>query len=121
QVSDTLFIPPSAEAPEEVTLSAGVATYPVDATHDDELIQRADASLYVAKSSGRNRVVAYEPPDKVNIVYYPEPWVNRVALVGSFNNWDKEAEPMRRRSDGAFEFIISLNPGEYRYKFVLNG
>jgi hypothetical protein len=104
-----------------VTLSAGVATFPVDATHEDELVARADVSLYQAKKAGRDRVVAYEPPDKVTISYRPEPWVTSVALVGSFNNWEKDADPMVRGSDGVFRFIMSLNPGVYRYKFVLNG
>jgi diguanylate cyclase (GGDEF)-like protein len=121
RVSERSFETPYAATPEHVTLSAGVATFPVDATHEEELISRADASLYAAKSSGRNRVVAYEPPHKVSIVYYPEPGVQRVALVGSFNNWDKDADPMLRRPDGVFEFTISLNPGDYCYKFVLNG
>ena len=121
RVSEHAFETSRSLKPEHVTLSAGVATFPVDATHEEELISRADASLYAAKSSGRNRVVAYEPPHKVSIVYYPEAWVHRVALVGSFNNWDKDADPMLRRPDGVFEFIISLNPGDYRYKFVLNG
>lgn len=121
RVSSTRFFPPGKPTPERVTLSAGVATFPVDATHEDELIERADASLYVAKASGRDRVIAYEPPHKVTIVYHPDTWVESVALVGSFNNWDKDADPMTRRADGAFEFVISLNPGSYRYKFVLNG
>src|SRR5688572_24526477 len=47
RVSDTAFTPPGKLVPERVTLSAGVATFPVDAIHEDELIERADASLYV--------------------------------------------------------------------------
>lgn len=121
RVSAATFIPPGKTTPERVTLSAGVATFPVDATHEDELIARADASLYVAKASGRDRVIAYEPSHKITIAYRPDTWVESVALVGSFNNWDKDADPMIRRPDGVFEFVISLNPGSYRYKFVLNG
>lgn len=121
RVSRTTFLPNAKARPERVTLSAGVATFPVDAIHEDELIARADASLYVAKATGRDRVIAYEPPHKVTITYHADAWVQQVALVGSFNNWDKDADPMIRRSDGAFEFVISLNPGSYRYKFVLNG
>ncbi len=104
-----------------VTLSAGVATYPVDAANEDELVARADASLYKAKNGGRNRVEAWDPPDKVLLRIKPEPWVTQVALVGSFNNWDKDADPMERDPDGSYRFVISLNPGVYEYKFVLNG
>jgi 1,4-alpha-glucan branching enzyme len=41
--------------------------------------------------------------------------------VVNFNNWDKDADPMTLNQDGTFSFIMSLNPGVYRYKFVLNG
>lgn len=121
RVRRTVFLPRAMSKPEQVTLSAGVATFPVDAIHEDELIARADASLYAAKASGRDRVIAYEPPHKVTISYHADAWVEQVALVGNFNNWDKDADPMTRRADGVFEFVISLNPGSYRYKFVLNG
>jgi diguanylate cyclase (GGDEF)-like protein len=40
-----------------VTISAGVATFPEDATDSAALIECADRALYEAKESGRNRVV----------------------------------------------------------------
>lgn len=43
------------------TLSAGVATYPTDASNEIELIDRADQALYVAKDQGRNAVRVYSP------------------------------------------------------------
>ncbi|MBN2493768.1 MAG: diguanylate cyclase [Deltaproteobacteria bacterium] len=42
-----------------VTLSIGTAAFPADGQSRDELIRAADAALYAAKRSGRNRVVAY--------------------------------------------------------------
>jgi diguanylate cyclase (GGDEF)-like protein len=48
-----------------ITISVGVAAYPVDARDPIELIELADTALYRAKNLGRNRVVAYcvSPPD----------------------------------------------------------
>jgi diguanylate cyclase (GGDEF)-like protein len=41
----------------EITLSVGVATFPDHGTERETLLQTADAALYEAKNSGRNRVV----------------------------------------------------------------
>ena len=41
------------------TVSAGVATYPVGATDETELVERADDALYESKRRGRNRVTIY--------------------------------------------------------------
>lgn len=39
-----------------VTVSIGVATYPVHATNRDFMVKKSDEALYVAKESGRNQV-----------------------------------------------------------------
>ena len=44
--------------PRPVTISCGVADYPIHGNSRDEVVAAADAALYVAKLSGRNRVVA---------------------------------------------------------------
>ena len=43
-----------------LTVSLGIATYPVDADELSQLIDRADQMLYKAKEDGRNRVRSYE-------------------------------------------------------------
>src|SRR2546421_744676 len=40
-----------------VTVSLGVATFPVDARDGEELLRRADKALYEAKNAGRNLVI----------------------------------------------------------------
>jgi diguanylate cyclase (GGDEF)-like protein len=47
--------------PLRVTISVGVASFPADATTEDELVQAADNALYAAKAGGRNRVRFFEP------------------------------------------------------------
>ena len=46
---------------ERVTISIGVAEYPSDGTQMMALVANADRALFVAKSAGKNRVVAFDP------------------------------------------------------------
>jgi diguanylate cyclase (GGDEF)-like protein/PAS domain S-box-containing protein len=43
-----------------ITVSIGVATYPQQADSPEEVVKAADAALYAAKHSGRNRVSRHE-------------------------------------------------------------
>jgi glycosidase len=49
----------------------------------------------------------------------PQP-VRQVNVAGTFNNWDKNATPLKRSGD-AWTVNLSLSPGKHRYKFVLDG
>jgi diguanylate cyclase (GGDEF)-like protein len=44
-----------------MTVSAGVATYPIQGAGRDELIRLADSAMYWAKEDGKNRARGYEP------------------------------------------------------------
>jgi diguanylate cyclase (GGDEF)-like protein len=44
-----------------VTVSGGVAVWPMDSDDMETLLRQADEALYAAKRAGRNRVVAYAP------------------------------------------------------------
>ncbi len=46
---------------------------------------------------------------------------NRVMLMGDFNDWEEDANPMKRRKDGRFSTTVTLQPGEYRYRFLVDG
>lgn len=43
----------------KITLSMGVTRYPVDGTVYNELFEKADKALYIAKDKGRNRYIIY--------------------------------------------------------------
>jgi pullulanase len=50
----------------------------------------------------------------------PEGWqVESVSLRGSFNGWGET--PLTQGDDGAWSVIVELEPGEYEYKFFING
>jgi cyclomaltodextrinase / maltogenic alpha-amylase / neopullulanase len=44
-----------------------------------------------------------------------------VYLAGSFNNWDRRANPMRRTDGKLWTLEMRLQPGKHQYKFVLDG
>ena len=49
------------------------------------------------------------------------PQAKRVNLAGSFNNWDTKALRARKDSRGNWTVCISLKPGKYEYKFLVDG
>ncbi len=54
-----------ANALPRITASLGIASYPLDGERLEDLITCADAALYQAKASGRNRIIANSPPGDV--------------------------------------------------------
>lgn len=112
---------PDAE-PQRLTISAGLATYPRDARSAESLLASADEALYASKKAGRNRVSTFTPASIAQFVYVPDSpnSTSAISVVGDFNGWNKNADPLQRVADGRFVLSIPLAPGRYAYKFVVN-
>lgn len=64
--------------------------------------------------TGRSCRVTFTLPADVN--------AQSVALLGEFNDWVSEANPMKRRKDGTLSVAVSLKPGQqYRFRYLLDG
>lgn len=57
---------------------------------------------------------------KIQFKYYNAN-VSSVNLAGTFNNWSKTNNPFRKTGNNLWICEIELAPGDYEYKFVLNG
>ena len=65
-------------------------------------------------STGQVCRVTFRLPAEVN--------AEEVALCGVFNEWDAEANPLKKLKDGDFSTTISLEPGNsYRYRYLIDG
>ena len=64
-----------------------------------------------------------EKPDAPRLIPFvvTAPDVERVTIVGDFNDWDPQATPLARLSGNAWGVMVKLPPGRYRYSFVLDG
>ena len=49
------------------------------------------------------------------------PDAKEVFLVGEFNNWNSDGFKMRRYKNGTFKKKAKLQPGQYEYRFVVDG
>ena len=49
------------------------------------------------------------------------PEAGAVSVAGTFNDWDPTASPLTRRADGTWATTLDLPPGQYEYKFVVDG
>jgi 1,4-alpha-glucan branching enzyme len=49
------------------------------------------------------------------------PEAEKVYLAGDFNNWDTNANLMKKDKKGTWKTDLSLKPGRYEYRFFVNG
>ena len=66
----------------------------------------------------------YKNGDSCRVWFYLPPEVNakKVALVGDFNDWDEEANPMKVKKDGTFYTAVTLEKGQsYQFRYLLDG
>ena len=46
---------------------------------------------------------------------------NEVYLTGNFNQWQPKLKQMLKAKDGSFRIIMNLPPGQYQYKYIVDG
>jgi len=49
------------------------------------------------------------------------PDAEKAFLAGDFNDWNAGTRALKRYEDGTWKTTISLMPGVYEYKFVIDG
>ena len=61
-------------------------------------------------------------PDQIrNVrVRYTSTSAAEVSIIGSFNNWEPGATPMKREAKGGWTANVQLRPGRYAYKLLVN-
>ena len=57
---------------------------------------------------------------KVTFKYYA-PEAKVVAVVGTFNGWNDKAHLLKKDEKGNWSAIVSLFPGNYEYRFIVDG
>jgi len=73
---------------------------------------KADGKTAIARKSGRARRV---------ILSLDMPEANTVAVAGTFNNWNPEKHALKKNQKGIWTKAITLEPGNYEYKFIVDG
>lgn len=56
----------------------------------------------------------------INLVYEDVPG-RTVMVAGSFNDWQPVKAMVDKKGDGVYRCQLRLAPGEYQYKFVVDG
>lgn len=62
-----------------------------------------------------------EPKETAVKFQHYNPQAIEVFVAGTFNDWDPRAAALRRDGNGAWALEILLLPGQYEYRFVVDG
>lgn len=58
---------------------------------------------------------------KIVVLTLIAPAAQRVYVTGSFCDWRTDAIPLRRTMKGMWKTALSLRPGRYEYRFIVDG
>lgn len=75
---------------------------------EEEAAKNEDNNTPAGTGSESEVVFEFEDADAV-----------KVAIVGSFNDWNKDKNPMHKEN-GIWKCTLNLKPGKHEYQFVVN-
>ena len=76
------------------------------------MVEKRSAGTPKAKTKILTRKVQFE---------FPASEPQEVYLAGDFNNWDSSANAMKKDKKGLWKTTLSLKPGRYEYRFLVDG
>ena len=76
--------------------------------------------MSIGKKTERNVVGVKSAQGKIKFEF-SAPEAKAVSLVGNFNKWNSQANPMKKDKKGVWKATLSLGPGRYEYRFIADG
>ena len=70
------------------------------------------------KTAGKDRAAGTRQEIEFS---FSAPEAKNVCLAGQFNEWNMTSMPMKKGADGTWKLKMKLAPGNYEYKFVVDG
>ncbi len=108
---------PTAEVLGDVVATFGEVTAEAGAKTEGEIIE---IDMGGAKTLQSHEAGIYrEGMTYVISLYAPE--ANDVRLTGDWLDWDRDGIKMERNEEGVWKTTVTLAPGSYQYKFIVDG
>ncbi len=104
----------------DAALAEHVAPAEDAATAADEARAEPGTAAGQAATTGRAEPVMARTVD-VTFSLPGEVGAGNVALCGDFNDWSADNIALQRGHDGAWQVTVPLEPGSYRYRYLLDG
>jgi 1,4-alpha-glucan branching enzyme len=82
------------------------------------------ANMSVLRSQSQSRPPSLHSVKKtVKPVHFVcvAPNAKKVTLVGDFNDWHPDAQPLKRQVDGSWSAHVVLGHGHHHYQFLVDG
>ena len=82
-----------------LTISAGIASFPIDATDTENLIKNSDIAVYKAKETGKNNVVIYSENRRrfILVDFITDILVKEVSSKEKFDTWEAKSKDLSTR------------------------
>jgi len=75
----------------------------------------------VTKKKTESKVKAVKSLKRKIVFEFSAPEAKEVSLAGNFNQWDTQANPMKKDKKGIWKATLSLEPGRYEYLIIADG
>jgi len=114
----------SKESPVTIVIKTDVNVFSVHAV-TLPTAQHAKSNIATIAEAALNQVLAAQEnrdgtmPQNVAVFSFSTQRATKVQLAGDFNSW--QGSPMENIAPGEWVAKLSLSPGQYRYKFIVDG